>query len=263
MRALSSVFATYFASGLVLAGLSSCAYQRYATPLHLELNPKLAGNAAPAGMYAFRLINAEVPPTKMSGLSWDEDGTGPDPFVRLIIDGRKVWESEAKQDQARPEWNVVLPHNVVIHSNSQFRLELWDRDTTVSADPIGQIEHRGLPVNAVPDAQARLQLDRATVTIMVSAPQAHKGVGLSVEARPDALKVIAVEPYSPASRAGIRVGEMIVGVGSERVSHMGPNDAVSEVSLAAERAHKLVVADGDRKSEREVTLDQGYVWVIM
>jgi S1-C subfamily serine protease len=182
----------------------------------------------------------------------------------LYIDGQLVWESEVKEDQVRPEWNVVLPRNVAIRSNSLFRLELWDRDTSISADPIGSIERRGLPENAVPDAQARLSLDsKATVLIMVGAPRPHKGVGLSVEARPDALKVIGLEPFSPASRAGIRVGDMIVGVGNERVSHMGPNDAVSELSMAAERGHKLTVAGASGTNEREITLDQGYVWLIM
>jgi hypothetical protein len=257
MRALGLVLAT-------LAGLAGCAYPRYTTPLHQELNLKLASKDHPPGLYTFQLLSAELPPTKMSGLNWDEDGSGPDPFVRLYIDGTLVWESEVKENQLRPEWNAVLPRNVAIRPNSHFRLELWDRDTAVSADPIGGIEHRGLPENAVPDAQARLSLDsKATVLIMVSAPRPHKGVGLSVEARPDALKVIGLEPYSPAARAGVKVGDMIVAVGNERVSHMGPNDAISELSMAAERGHKLTLADSSGKSEREVTLDQGYVWLVM
>jgi hypothetical protein len=257
MRALGLVLAT-------LAGWGGCAYPRYTTPLHQELGLKLASKDQPAGLYTLQLLSAELPPTKMSGLTWDEDGSGPDPFVRLYIDGTLVWESEVKENQLRPEWNAVLPRNVAIRPNSHFRLELWDRDTAISADPIGGIEHRGLPENAVPDAQARLSLDSmATVLIMVSAPHPHKGVGLSVEARPDALKVIGLEPYSPAARAGIKVGDMIVGVGNERVSHIGPSDAVSELSMAAERGHKLTLIDPSGKQEREVTLDQGYVWLIM
>ena len=257
MRAL--VIALVSCAGVV----AGCAYQRYTTPLHPELNLRLASKDQPGGLYTFRLIDAEVPPTKISGLTWDDDGSGPDPFVRLYVDGRLVWESEVKDDTTRPEWNAVLPRNIEVHRNSLFRLELWDWDTTISADPIGQIEHRGLPDSAVPGAQTRLQVDtRSTVQIMVNAPHAHTGVGVSVEARPDALKVYAIEPYSPAARAGIRIGDMIVGVGSERVSHMGPSDAVSELSLAAERGHKLVIA-GPNNQEREVTLDKGYVWLVM
>jgi C-terminal processing protease CtpA/Prc len=116
----------------------------------------------------------------------------------------------------------------------------------------------------MPDAEARLPLDNmAMISIMVSAPRAHKGVGLSVEARSDALKVIKVEPYSPAARAGIRAGDLIVAVGSDRVSHVGPSDAVSELALSIDRGHKLTVADASGKHEREVQLDTGYVWLVM
>jgi hypothetical protein len=257
MRALALVL-------IWVGGWVGCAYPRYTTPIHMEPNARLSSKDQPAGMYTFRLLSAEVAPTKVSGLAWDDDGSGPDPFVRLYIDGRLVWESDVMDNQTRPQWNVVLPRNVIIHGNSLFRLELWDRDSSITADPMGEIEHRGLPDNAVPDAQARLQLDsRSTVLIMVGPPHAHKGVGLSVEARSDALKVYEIEPYSPAARAGIRVGDRIVGIGSERVAHMGGNDAISELSLAAERSHKLSVTDSDGKNEHDVTLDQGYIWLAL
>jgi hypothetical protein len=249
---------------LLFATFTGCAYQRYTTPLHAATDAKLSSKERPAQMYTFRLISADVPPTKISGLTWDDDGSGPDPFARLYIDNRLVWESSVIENQTRPEWNVVLPANVLIPSNSKFRLELWDRDTAVSADPIGSIERIGLPSVAMPDALARLELDsRAMAVIMVSAPHANRGVGLSVEARGDALKVYAVEPYSPAARAGIRIGERIVGIGSERVSQMGANDALGELALAADRGHKLSVTDAEGKNERVVTLDQGFVWLVM
>jgi hypothetical protein len=215
-------------------------------------------------MYTFRLISAEIPPTKMSGLPWDDDGSGPDAFARLYVNNQLVWESDVIENSTRPQWNVVLPRNVVIPKNADFRLELWDYDTAVSADPIGRVEHSGLPTTAVPDAEARLELDNRTmVTIMVAAPHAMTGVGLSVEARDNFLKIYNVEPYSPAARAGIRVGELIVGIAGERVAHMGASDAVSELALAADRGHKLMIADAEGKNEREVTLDKGYVWLVM
>ncbi len=250
---------------LILVSLAGCAYQRYTTPLHVVPNPRLVSKDRPASLYTFRLDSGEVPPTKVSGLPWDDDGSGPDPFVKLFVDGRLVWKSEVKTDQTKPQWNVVLPNNVVIGNESVLRLEMWDWDSALTADPIGQLEHRGLPATAsVLDAPARLNLESlGAVTITLSAPRPHKGVGVSVEARPDSLKVYAVEPYSPAARAGIRVGDQIVGVGNERVSHMGPDDAVSELALAIDRHHKLTIADADGKGEHQVQLDDGYVWLVM
>ncbi|MGH8310493.1 MAG: PDZ domain-containing protein, partial [Steroidobacteraceae bacterium] len=200
----------------------------------------------------------------ISGLTWDDDGSGPDPFARLYVDGRLVWESEVQENKVAPEWNAVLPRNVVIPPDGEFRLELWDWDTAISADPIGRIERSGLPTTMVSDAIARLQLDNfVTIVAMVSAPRAHRGVGVTVEVRPDALKVLSVEPYSPAARAGIRTGDQIVGVANERVAQLAEADAMSELSLAAERSYKLTVADADGNNEREATLDKGYVWLVM
>lgn len=249
---------------LSLGSISGCAYRRHTTPLHLEVDPKLTSKQRPDYMYTFRLLGAQMPERKISGLTWDDDGSGPDPFVRLYVDNRMVWESEVQENQLRPEWNAVLPRNVVIGPNSAFRLELWDWDTAVSADPIGRIERSGLPSTVVPDAIARVPLDsKATVIVMVTAPRAHRGVGVSVELRPDALKVISVEPYSPAARAGIRVGDHITQIANERVAHLSDADAMSELSLASERAYKVSVTDAEGNDEREVTLDQGYVWLIM
>jgi hypothetical protein len=248
----------------LLALFTGCAYQRYTTPVHTTTDVKLSSKELPSQMYTFRLLSADVPPHKISGLTWDDDGTGPDPFARLFVNGRLVWESEVIENQVRPEWNVVLPHNVIVPSNAKFRLELWDYDTPVSADPIGAIERIGLPSSVVPEAIARIELDnRAMAAVMVGAPHASRGVGISVEARSDALKVYAVEPYSPASRAGIRVGQMIVGIGGQPVSQMDSNDALGRLALAADRDQKLSVADSDGKNPREIALDKGFLWLVM
>jgi hypothetical protein len=242
----------------------ACAYRQHTTPLHLEGEPRLTSNERPANMYTFRLLSAQLPDRKLSGLTWDDDGSGPDPFVRLFIDGRMVWESEVKENQTAPEWNAVLPRNVVVAPNADFRLELWDFDTAISADPIGRIERSGLPPTVVPDAMARLQLDRGSMmVVMVTAPRAHRGVGLTVEVRPDAFKVLSVEPYSPAARAGVKVADQIVGIAGKRVGDMSEADAVSELSLASDRAYKLELADSEGANAREVALDKGYVWLTM
>ena len=244
--------------------LGACAYPHHTTPLFSAGVVDMPESEYPGGMYSFQLLSAEVPETKISGLGWDDDGSGPDCQIRLYVGDRMVWESKVMTDTMRPEWNEMAPRNVVLPRNSTFRLELWDWDSPVSGDPIGRVERDGLPTNAQPGAQARLQLDRTTtVVIMVSTPRAHRGVGMSVELHGDYIQVLSVEPFSPSARAGIHKGERITAIGSQRVSELSDGDKRSELSMASDRKQKLAVADAEGMNEREVTLDGGYVWLVL
>lgn len=227
-------------------------------------NPPRSAQDWPRGVYGLRVLSALAKQGQLSGLPWDDDGTLPDTFLRLYIDGKQVWQSEVAQDDDSPTWNAGLPRNIVVPETSSFRLELWDWDTMVSADAMGHIERRGLPGNVTPGTESRLTLNSgAVVTLMLTPPLPRRGIGLRVELRPEYLKVLSVEPYSPAARGGIKSGDHIVGIGGTRVSQLGEDKAASELSLVLDRgAHTLQVADASG-AEREVALDQGYVWQVM
>jgi membrane-associated protease RseP (regulator of RpoE activity) len=247
----------------ILFTLFGCAYPRRET--HMTPAPPAITESAkrPDGLWTLRVLAGETPDKKRSGMAWDTDGTAADPFLRLYVNDRLVWESEVKYDSPKPAWNITLPRNLLVTTDDNFRLEMWDRDTAVDADPMGRLTRLGLPSNAMPDAQARLSLEMGTsVEIMVSAPTAHRGVGLYFELHKDALVVLEVEPRSPAGRAGLKPGDRIVGVGPERVKHMTGQEASSQLSLASERGLSLTVADADGK-ERQLPLDKEPIWLVM
>src|SRR5690349_16147103 len=100
---------------------SGCAYKHHTTPLQTVPNPPRTASEWPGGLYGLRLQQAEAVQVKLSGLSWDDDGTGPDAFVRLYVDKRLVWESPVQQDDDTPVWNAGPPRNVVIPKDSLFR----------------------------------------------------------------------------------------------------------------------------------------------
>jgi len=241
---------------------SGCAYPRRDTLTYAA--PKTEGliQDQPSGLYSIRLIGAEIPPFKGAGLPWDSDGSGPDPFLRLILDGRVIWESPPQEDTNRPEWNITLPRNIFVAPMTKFRIELWDKDTA-SSDPAGSVVRAGLPENALPNAVARLALDNlGAVSITVSSPTPSKGVGLRFEIHDDGLSVLAVEPFSPAARAGIKPGDLITAIGESRVETVGGDRAASLLSLAADRGAALQVKDS-RGRTREAQLDGSYLWLIM
>jgi hypothetical protein len=246
---------------LALCVISGCAYPRRTTLVHAA--PASAEPVdTPGGLWSIRLVDAQLPEMKGGGVPWDSDGTGPDPYIRLVIDGRVVWESPVQKDTLNPQWNVTLPRSVRVPAGSKFRLELWDEDAA-SADPAGAFAHQGLPANALPNAKARLSLDNlGTVTITISAPKPMKGLGIAYEQHSDALLVMAVEAFSPAARAGIEVGDRVVAIGETRVEQLTAARAASDLSLAVDRGSALTVAD-KRGKEREVNLDRGYLWLTM
>jgi hypothetical protein len=212
-------------------------------------------------MYSIRLVGAELPPYKGAGLPWDPDGTPPDPYLKLLIGDRLVWESPVQEDTLRPEWNVTLPRNIYVSSNTRFRIEMWDRDGT-SSDPAGSVQRMGLPETALLDAAARLPLDNmGAVTVMISRPKASRGVGIRYEVHGDGLLVLDVEPFSPAARAGVKKGDLITQIGESRVEVVGGNKAASELSLASDRGYSLTLSNG--KHERTAKLDRDSLWLTM
>jgi hypothetical protein len=251
--------------GLALLMNTGCAYEVRSTTLHTIANPSAdLASYKPKNVWSFRLISAEIPPRKRSGLEWDSDTTKPDPFVRLYVDGRKIWESPVEYDTASPQWNIPLPRNLKVDPTSNFEIELWDFDTIASADPIGKLTRQGLPATLTPNAVTRLMLDTgAVITATVDEPRIHEGVGIrSYETRPDCLLVTEVEPYSPAGRAGIKPDECIVEMAGQRVADLEDIKAMTMLSLASKRGYPIKVAD-KKQVERTVKLDSGYIWLIM
>lgn len=256
-----SLVSSFMAVVVLAAG--GCAFPRRETVTVPAPVDRVRSEERPKDMWVLRIVDAELPQMKAGGLPWDTDGTLPDPFVRVLVGERLVWESPVQEDTRTPSWNLTLPRNIEIPEGSVFRLEVWDRDSAVSADPAGGIQRQGLPATALPDAVARLTLDNlGMLTIVASLPRAHKGVGIRFEVHSDALRVLEVERYSPAFRAGILKGDRIVAIGPQRVSELSGDEATSDLSLAIDRDLSLTLAD-EKGKERQVTLDKGFIWLVM
>jgi membrane-associated protease RseP (regulator of RpoE activity) len=250
---------------LVLAlGVVGCVYPRRGTSLSPVTQSGSTGSlSAPPDIYQLTLVDAQIAPRRRGDLPWDDGGNGPDTFVRVFRDDTLIFESPVVNDTLTPTWDVTLPENVRVTSSSQLRFELWDSDT-MGADPVGQVRTRGLPPNAVVDAPARLLMENGTwLTVRINAPRPHRGAGIAeYEVRPDALVVLRVLAYSPAARAGLVVGDAIVGIGERRVSAMSDGEAASALSMSAHRDTRLIVRGADGR-ERTVELDRGFVWLTM
>jgi C-terminal processing protease CtpA/Prc len=120
-----------------------------------------------------------------------------------------------------------------------------------------------LPETALPDAEARLSTGNGgAITVKLSSPLAFRGVGVRFEIHDDGLLVLGVEPFSPAARAGVKQGDLIVKIGESKVEAVGGEKAASELSLAADRGTTLTVRE-EGKGERTAALDRGFLWLTM
>lgn len=256
---LRSLFVLVLSAFVLVAG---CAYPRRSTSLS-PASDSMGVIDPPGDLWALRFVSGEIPPRQRSGLPWDEEGGAPDAFVRIYRADSLVWESPVVEDSLTPHFDSGPARNVSMPRDADIRFEVWDRDG-VSFDPIGRVSRRGTPADAVPGSDLMLRLDGgATLTIRLDRPLAHRGVGIpSYEFRGDSLRLMEVNEYSPAGRAGLHAGDSIVSIGGHTIDELGEARAASALSLASDRSSSLEVvgADGQR---RTVELDRSYTWLSM
>lgn len=242
---------------ILLVVVSACAYPRRSTSLSPVGNP---GNVnAPPDIMRIRIAGAVIPPNQRGGSPWDEDGSGPDSFVRIYRGETLLFESDVVEDQLEPEF-AVETGNLRITTDAQMRIELWERDSARLPTPIGTWNGRGLPRGALRDADASLMLEgRATLLFRVLAPTVERGTGIALyEFRSEHVKVIEVIAASPAGRAGLQEGDEIIAVDGQSIDDLDEGGAASALSMASSRTSRFTVRRGT--SNRDVELDEGYTW---
>lgn len=247
---------------VLCAAVAACAYPRRSTSLSPAQDVESLG--APAHVWQLRFASGTVPPKRPGGLDWDPGGGLPDVVARLYRGGELIFETPVQQDTLTPTFDVSLPRNVWLPPSRELRLEMWDRDDGPTNQPIGIWRGQGLPPNALPDADARVNMaNGASLTFRIAAPAAHRGLGIEeYELRGDNLFVLRVIEHSPAGRAGIAAGDAIVAIGDRTVEDLGEAGAASALSMAADRQASLRVRKSDG-GEEVVEVDRGYVWLTM
>ena len=262
MRVKLQAFSVLLLS-IVASYAGGCAYPHRSTSISTV--GQIAGSEAtpPPDLWQLTIVSATLPAQKHGALPWDGDGTGPDPFVRIYRGDTLVFETEAVSNAMDPIWKITLPKNVWFPRDKELRFEVWDQDD-VTADPMGRFRSTGLPPTALTDADARVTLDNDAVLVFrITRPVPNRGIGIAnYEAQNSELVVLEVLRHSPAARAGIVAGDSILAIGGRSVDELGPQGAASALSMAAADKKTLKVLSEDGKT-RDVSLDDGYIWLTM
>lgn len=230
----------------------SCAYQRRSTPLSPV--QRESDNTAPSGVVRIELDGIEIPLQDRGARDWDEDGSGPDAFLRIYVGDELVYESEVVEDTTEPSFDITTG-NLYLPSNTQVRFEVWDRDFPRSNAIVGSWQGRGLPPTALLNATARVPLEGgATLRLIVRRANAYRGTGVtSYEVRNSGLHVLNVIRFSPAGRAGLQSGDTIVAIDGQTIAELG-DGAPGALSMAASRGSTLEVQRGE--STETLSLDR-------
>lgn len=245
-----------------LASSAGCAYPRRTTPLSALPAGMVRPQDAPSDMWQIVLVEADVPPRQRSGLPWDDDDADPpDPFVRVLIREREVWQGPTSMNQSHPEWNASPSQNLALDRTERVRFEVWD-DDGMASDPIGIYEGRAL-ADAIVGADTILKLEGgATLTVRLEYPRPHAGTGIALyEVRKAALVILEVLPNSPASRAGLAPGDHITAIDDRMIDELGRHRAETALALAAQNQSELTVETAGKF--RKLKLDQGYIWIAL
>jgi hypothetical protein len=205
------------------------------------------------------LVRANIPPTQRSGLAWDDDGSPPDAYLKLLVEGRQLWESPRVDDQLHPAFDASPESNLAVPRNAVIRLELWDKDAA-SSQPIGIYEGRAAG-DAIVGANTTIKLEGgATLTVRVDKPLPLVGTGIAqYELRKHAVLVLKVVPHSPAARAGVSAGDRITAINGKLIDELGEGGATSALALAGQNGSELTLENDGQY--RQVKLDEGYVWL--
>lgn len=248
---------------VALSCAAGCVYPRHATPVLTVMQPQIDRATQPENLWQLQIVGVDIPRQKRTGLSWDDDGGLPDPYLLIRIKGVERWRTDAAEDTFEPQFGASP--NLAFDRSQRLRMEVWDKDGMAS-DPIGMYEGRFLS-ETILDAETTIKLDSgASVTLRLRKPEPKQGVGIEYELRPSAAVILAVSQHSPAWRARLAPNDRVVAIDGKAITSLAPEEIESALALAAQNQSELSVERELKTKTKTITnklklkLDNGYIW---
>jgi PDZ domain-containing protein/C2 domain-containing protein len=253
MRAFAFIVAVVLASACSPAAPGS----KWATKLTPAPKDVTQEPPPPDDVYYLSLTSAELPEKTRGGQAWDDDGP-PDPFAVLLVEGKETLRTASGADTLAPSWND-LGGNFELPVSAEVAIEVRDSDG-VTSELMGKAK-TGAPTSA--------QLVTGTMTldlgdggrVVLRAGPAHAYVGLGFDYGLDqrGLQVRKILKHSPASRAGLVVGDRIIKVGDRDVRGRPAREAESALNAIGSKPVVMVVQhDGGATEDIELTVGAIY-----
>lgn len=245
-----------------LWGLGACSavFPRYTTAMHRPppgmVEDRLV-SPPPENVWQIRVLEADLPPSRIDGRGWDSDGA-PDLFVVIRRNGEEVYRTPVLSNTLRPQWSNAAV-TLTVNPNDALRVELLDDDGPVN-DHLGLADFHGVPAEARDGGNWLVQLDnRTTLRLAASAPPPMLGMGVTYEVHDDFLQVLEVVPGSPAAAQGVVVGDRINAIDGHTVASLGEVGSRQAMDRGSLRGVDLTVTHAGRAAE-PVHIESGAVY---
>jgi hypothetical protein len=178
----------------------------------------------PASVVWLRIASAHVPAARPNGNPWDEDGSAPDPYVVLSVEGEKLLQSTPVGDDVTPTWKRGPHGNYQIADGAKVRLEVID-DDGLGGDTIAAADVSPPRADEAKGGIESFDLGGGvTVALGVEPAHALYGLGFDYKFVLQSCHLTKVFAQGPAGRAGMRVGDELIEVGGAKVSELSADN---------------------------------------
>jgi hypothetical protein len=241
----------------------SAVYPEVASPLRTPPADFHLTPPPPPDLFYFRFAGADIPEKTRDGRRWDTvGGSAPDPYAKLIVNGKDLVTTSVQSDTTRPTWPDQERANYRIHPSDVLYIELWDSNPLnnhpICREKLSSFED--FTHGDEPFMEVRCD-NGGHVRLIVTPPHARIGLGLYYELRTNDAYVTRVLAESPASRAGLKAGDQILRAQGQDVKTMEYGKLQSLVNANATVGVKLEVRS-QGAAPREVTLRDGAIYPI-
>jgi hypothetical protein len=251
--------ALYFLFGSAACGV---VYPEVQTPLRTPPPGFSLVPPPPDDLIYLRFHGAVIPTKTVDGREWDSvGGAAPDPFAKLLVNGKEIIVTPVESDTLRPKWGDQVRANYRIKRGSAVKVEVWDKNP-INSRPICTEDIKNLHDEVNTDHPLEITCESgARVELIAEPAHGRLGLGFYYELRTEGAAVTRVIEESPARRAGLAPGDEIVRVQGQDVLTMEDGKLQSLINANASIGVELTVRRGEQS--REVKLKNGSIYPLV
>jgi hypothetical protein len=218
--------AALLAAGMLLLGCPAV-YPEIGTRTRSVRATQVLDPPPPDDIRWIQFASAKIPEKRRDGEAWRAGGKPPDPYAKLLVNGKELIRTPVQSGTFAPTWPTGPKGNFQIGAQDKLRVELWDA-TGIADAPIG-IQEIGHPSDdALANQQITVDFD-AGGQVVITFQRAHAllGLGLWFELRSESCYITRMLEGSPAERAGLQPLDEVLKLGDRDVSKMSSDEVRS------------------------------------